>query len=63
MLHNDNLENGMLLYRETEEYREKSCECAWCGGAIYAGDDYYDFDGESVCWDCIEEAKRKAESI
>ena len=62
MLHNDNLENGMLLYRETEA-PEKICECAWCGGAIYAGDDYYDFDGESVCWECIEEAKRKAEPI
>lgn len=59
----EELENGMLLYRETEDYREKSCECAWCGGPIYAGDDYYDFDGESVCWDCIEEAKRKAEAI
>lgn len=61
MLHSDNLENGMLLYGE--EAPEKICECAWCGGPIYAGDDYYDFDGESVCWDCIEEAKRKAEAI
>lgn len=57
----DELENGMLLYRE--EVPEKLCECAWCGGPIYAGDEYYDFDGESVCWDCIEEAKRKAEAI
>ena len=56
-----NLENGMLLYRD--EAPEKICECAWCGEPIYAGDDYYDFDGESVCWDCIEEAKRKAEAI
>lgn len=28
----DNLENGMLLYRETEDYREKSCECACAAG-------------------------------
>lgn len=59
----DELENGMLLYRETEDYREKSCDCAWCGGPIYAGDEYYDFAGESVCGDCIESAKKKAEGI
>lgn len=57
----DNLENGMLLYGE--ETPEKICECAWCGGPIYAGDDYYDFAGESVCGDCIESAKKKAEAI
>lgn len=57
----DNLENGMLLYGE--EAPEKICECAWCGGPIYEGDEYYDFAGESVCRDCIESAKKKAEAI
>lgn len=57
----DNLENGMLSYRD--EAPEKICECAWCGGPIYAGDEYYDFAGESVCRDCIESAKKKAEGI
>ncbi len=59
----DNLENGMLRYREREEEPEKSCDCAWCGGPIYIGDDYYDFASESVCADCIETAKRKAEAV
>ena len=52
------LENGMLLYREEEP--EEYCRCAWCGGVIYEGDEYYDFDGESVCEECIKGALKKA---
>ena len=51
----------MLLGREDQP--EQLCTCAWCGGPIYAGDDYYDLDGESVCEECIESAKRKAEAV
>lgn len=61
MLHNDNLEDGMLKYKEKEP--ERLCGCAWCGEAIYIGEDYYDLEGESVCSECIETAKRKADAI
>ena len=60
-MNRDNLENGMLLGREDQP--EQLCTCAWCGGPIYAGDDYYDLDGESVCEEGIESAKRKAEAV
>lgn len=59
----NNLENGMLLFREPEDQPEKSCDCAWCGEAIYVGDEYYELAGESVCADCINEKKRRAEAI
>ena len=45
-MNRDNLENGMLLGREDQP--EQLCTCAWCGGPIYAGDDYYDLDGGSA---------------
>ena len=63
MLHNDNLENGMLRYQEEEERPEKLCDCAWCGGPIYIGDEYYDLAGESVCGACTENGKRRAKGI
>lgn len=53
----------MLLFREPEDQPEKSCDCAWCGEAIYVGDEYYELAGESVCADCINEKKRRAEAI
>ena len=61
MLHDDNLENGMLLYREKE--REEAHKCAWCGESIYEGDECYDINGEIVCENCIENAKRRAEAV
>lgn len=28
------------------------CQCEKCGGDIYVGEDYYDFDGDVVCEEC-----------
>ena len=55
------LENGMLIYREREP--EEACKCGWCGGSIYAGEDYYDLEGESVCEECMRGAMRRAEEV
>ena len=27
--------------------------CDMCGGEIYEGDEYYDFDDEVICEDCL----------
>lgn len=32
------------------------CECEDCGGDIEQGHEYIDYDGQSICLDCIEEA-------
>ncbi len=60
MYHKDEIENGMLAGRTGDREAEESCRCAWCGGSIYAGEEYYDFDGESVCRECIDNSLRRA---
>ena len=36
--------------------------CSGCSRDIYEGDDYYEIMGEQFCENCIEEAKKVAES-
>lgn len=38
--------------------------CACCGGEIYSGEEYYEFDSDSalcICKDCMRCARRVAE--
>lgn len=50
---------------ETKEDRILVGHCEYCGHPIYAGDDYYDFDGDIVCENCnvdyMYESKTTAE--
>lgn len=55
----DDLENGMLCYKEDEGEVVKYCE--WCGEPIYAGETYYEItDDQVVCEDCMSNARRTA---
>lgn len=64
MLQNDNLENGMLLFREEDdddgwEEVEACCYCDECGEAIYGNDKCFDLPGYKgkdhyiLCPDCM----------
>lgn len=56
---NDNLDNPWLI--DNDDSTEESVYiCGWCGSDIYAGDTYYDFDGERVCEDCVNDCKKEA---
>ena len=35
------------------------CRCNECGGDIYEGNDYYNFDGDIVCEDCQRDYVRE----
>lgn len=35
------------------------CDC--CGGEIYEGEEYYEFDSLCICKDCVRCARRVAE--
>ena len=34
---------------------EPFCQCEKCNGPIYAGDLYWDFDGNIVCDNCVDD--------
>lgn len=56
---NDNLENPWLT--DSHDTKEETVYiCSWCGCDIYCGDTYYDFDGEHVCEECINNCKKEA---
>lgn len=55
----DNLEHGWIVNdNESEPQVAFRCEC--CGEPIYYGDDYYDFDGNKWCAECVQDCKREA---
>lgn len=42
-----------MIERTIEPPEDKVfCQCEKCGGDIYIGEDYFDFDGDIVCEDC-----------
>lgn len=56
----ENLEHGWIATKDKNcEYEEKYI-CGWCGESIYECDEYYDFDGEKVCCDCVKDCKKYA---
>lgn len=55
------------MYEHSYEYKRAFVvdKCGPCGRDIYTSEEYYDFDGEIVCEDCIykylTEHKKEAE--
>ena len=42
-----------MVERSIEPPEDKVfCECDRCGGEIYVGEEYYDFDGDIICERC-----------
>ena len=41
------------MLEEPERRGVYTCDC--CGGAIADGEEYYNFDGEKVCEDCLDD--------
>ena len=42
----------MVVDSEWQPMYKPVCRCGECGGDIYEGNDFYDFDGDIVCDDC-----------
>ena len=49
----EQIENSMVV--EHDYHRRKTiCLCDQCSCPIYEDDDFYDFDGDIVCYGCID---------
>ena len=59
-MNRDNLEHGWVGTEDRESDCEERFVCGWCGESIYYGDEYYDFDGEKVCCECVRDKKKYA---
>lgn len=49
----EQIENRMVA--ESELMYRTVCICDSCCSDIYEGDYFYDFDGDIICADCMEE--------
>lgn len=49
----EQIENRMVS--EPEPKYRTVCRCDSCGSDIYEGDYFYDFDGDIICADCMED--------
>ena len=58
----NDIENGWLGSEDKgwDEPEEATFVCAWCGEDIFEGDEYYDFEGDSVCFECINKCLKIA---
>ena len=58
----NDIENGWIGSEDRESYEEiePAHICAWCGEDIFEGDEYYDFEGDSVCFECINKCLKIA---
>lgn len=59
----DDLEHGWVGREDSgcdHDEDEEFFRCAWCGEKIYVGEDYYDFDGDRVCKECVDSCARTA---
>lgn len=56
----DNIEHGWVASNYKEIEPEEIFICSWCGEKIYEGDSYYDINGETVCYDCIDRCEKFA---
>lgn len=50
----EQIENRMVAEQFEPKYRTV-CRCESCSSDIYEGDYFYDFDGDIICADCMEE--------
>lgn len=48
----ERIENRMVVNSQWDPVCKPVFRCEECGGAIYAEDDYYDFNGDIICEDC-----------
>jgi hypothetical protein len=56
----DNLEHGWIGTEDRESTAERIYVCDWCGEDICEGDEYYDFDGTMICYECISGCRKMA---
>ena len=49
----EQIENRMVA--ESEPMYRTVCRCDSCCSDIYEGDYFYDFDGDIICADCMED--------
>jgi hypothetical protein len=57
----DDLEHGWIGTEDRESDEEEAVyTCEWCSEPIYAGEEYYNFNGERVCCECVKDCKRIA---
>lgn len=57
----DDLEHGWIGTEDRESDEEEAVyTCEWCSEPIYAGEEYYNFNGERVCCECVKDCKRTA---
>lgn len=50
-----NIPDCMYDYRREEPKAKIVEQCDFCGGNIYEGEEYYDFNGEIRCEFCVDE--------
>ena len=48
----EQIENRMVVDSQWQPMYKPVCRCDECGGEIYEGNYFYDFDGDIVCEDC-----------
>lgn len=48
----EQIENRMVVNSLWRPAYKPYCRCGECGGEIYSGSEFYDFDGDIVCEDC-----------
>lgn len=58
----DNLDMFNLYTDHLEQKLEKCLDCAECGNKIQT-DEFYEFDGDFICPDCLLEHRRWVDDI
>lgn len=51
----EQIENRMVVDSQWQPLHRPLCRCDECGGDIYEGDYYFDFDGDAVCENCVSD--------
>lgn len=55
----EQIENRMTVESQWKPVHKPFCRCGECGGDIYHGNYFFDFDGDIVCEDCELEYVRE----
>ena len=51
----EQIENRMVVDEQWQPMYRPLCRCEECGGDIYEGDYYFDFDGDVICENCVRD--------
>ena len=56
-------DKNLKSFEEHYDYKKSAADyCKYCGKDIYIGEKYYDFNGITICKECINDYRRTARS-